>query len=262
MSELDSAFRSINAGECAGLSFGAYMAVGECGPHDKPSRGSISCYVIRDETTGESLSSRISSTLSSAPFRASYCSNVSLRLQLLAAPGWCSMHNKHILLLRFKINLYLLPSRLGFIPSTAASSHSTLHLSTSHLTHSLLASHSCLPSRMLHIAAVVTAVVFVLACSPSLSSALDNGLALRPQMGWNSWNHFGCNISEHLIRDTARTIVDSGLAAAGYNYINLDDCWAVARDNASRIVADPVAWPSGMFALGESHKQQTAASEL
>jgi hypothetical protein len=36
--------------------------------------------------------------------------------------------------------------------------------------------------------------------------------------GWNSWNHFGCNINEKLIQQTADTIVSTGLAAAGYEY--------------------------------------------
>uniref|UniRef100_A0A0E0Q7N7 alpha-galactosidase n=1 Tax=Oryza rufipogon TaxID=4529 RepID=A0A0E0Q7N7_ORYRU len=34
-------------------------------------------------------------------------------------------------------------------------------------------------------------------------SLLDNGLGRTPQMGWNSWNHFGCNINENTIRSTA-----------------------------------------------------------
>ncbi|XP_031249694.1 alpha-galactosidase-like isoform X2 [Pistacia vera] len=55
---------------------------------------------------------------------------------------------------------------------------------------------------------------------------LDNGLGRTPQMGWNSWNHFNCKIEEKLIRETADAMVSSGLAAAGYEYINLDDCWA------------------------------------
>lgn len=29
---------------------------------------------------------------------------------------------------------------------------------------------------------------------------LNNGVALTPGMGWNSWNHFGCNINEDLIK--------------------------------------------------------------
>ncbi len=53
-------------------------------------------------------------------------------------------------------------------------------------------------------------------------AGIDNGLALTPQMGWNSWNKFACSINETLIRQTADVLVSSGLAAAGYNYINLD----------------------------------------
>ena len=42
------------------------------------------------------------------------------------------------------------------------------------------------------------------------------GLALTPPMGWNSWNHYGCNIDETLIRRTADAMVSSGLRDAGY----------------------------------------------
>ena len=37
----------------------------------------------------------------------------------------------------------------------------------------------------------------------TLSTALDNGLAMKPQMGWNSWNQFGCDIDEQKIKDAA-----------------------------------------------------------
>ena len=55
--------------------------------------------------------------------------------------------------------------------------------------------------------------------------ALDNGLGLTPQMGWNSWNKFGCNINENLIKQTADKIVEMGLDKLGYKYVNIDDCW-------------------------------------
>lgn len=58
--------------------------------------------------------------------------------------------------------------------------------------------------------------------------SLDNGLGLTPQMGWNSWNHFGCKINETLIKKTADLLVSTGLAAKGYVYLNLDDCWQVS----------------------------------
>ena len=66
-----------------------------------------------------------------------------------------------------------------------------------------------------------------------LVSALDNGLGRTPPMGWNSWNHFHCNINETLIRQTADLMVSTGLAAKGYRYINLDHCWQI-DPNATR----------------------------
>ena len=77
------------------------------------------------------------------------------------------------------------------------------------------------------------------------------GLALTPPMGWNSWNHYGCNIDETLIRRTADALVASGLRDAGYVYVNLDDCWHGQRDAHGDIQPDPARFPSGMKALGD-----------
>ena len=49
-------------------------------------------------------------------------------------------------------------------------------------------------------------------------------------MGWNSWNKFGCNVSETLIREMADAMVSTGMKDAGYQYVVIDDCWQVARD--------------------------------
>ncbi|KHN14744.1 Alpha-galactosidase [Glycine soja] len=69
-------------------------------------------------------------------------------------------------------------------------------------------------------------------------------------MGWNSWNHFGCDINESLIRETADALVSSGLAALGYKYINLDDCWAeLNRDHQGNMVPKASTFPSGIKAL-------------
>mmetsp|Transcript_2013 Transcript_2013/g.3583 ORF Transcript_2013/g.3583 Transcript_2013/m.3583 type:complete len:602 (+) Transcript_2013:2-1807(+) len=82
--------------------------------------------------------------------------------------------------------------------------------------------------------------------------AKDNGLARTPPMGWNSWNHFACDISEELIKETADAILDTGLQSMGYEYINLDDCWqASERDMEGRIMPDAERFPSGMKALGD-----------
>ncbi|RZC71547.1 hypothetical protein C5167_034780 [Papaver somniferum] len=81
---------------------------------------------------------------------------------------------------------------------------------------------------------------------------LKNGLGSTPQMGWNSWNHFQCNIEEKLIKETADAMVSTGLLAVGYNYINLDDCWGeLNRDSQGNLVPKASAFPSGIKALAD-----------
>ena len=80
----------------------------------------------------------------------------------------------------------------------------------------------------------------------------DNGVARTPQMGWNSWNHFGCGISDTLIRAQADSMVSSGMAAAGYQYINLDDCWSeMARDSSGNLQGSATKFPNGIKALAD-----------
>ncbi len=81
--------------------------------------------------------------------------------------------------------------------------------------------------------------------------SLDHGLGRTPPMGWNSWNKFACNINEDLIKQTANAFISSGLAAAGYGYVNIDDCWQVSREVSGKIVADAKAFPSGIKALAD-----------
>ncbi|HYK82285.1 MAG TPA: glycoside hydrolase family 27 protein [Gemmatimonadales bacterium] len=82
-------------------------------------------------------------------------------------------------------------------------------------------------------------------------AALDNGLARTPPMGWNSWNHFGCDVSDRLLRETADAMVASGLRDAGYRYVVIDDCWQVARDHDGTLVADSARFPHGIRALAD-----------
>jgi alpha-galactosidase len=76
-------------------------------------------------------------------------------------------------------------------------------------------------------------------------------VARTPPMGWNSWNKFGCNVSEQLIKEMADAIVSSGMKDAGYQYVVIDDCWQVSRDAQGRIVPDATRFPSGMKTLGD-----------
>src|SRR3954471_12651328 len=84
------------------------------------------------------------------------------------------------------------------------------------------------------------------ALAPS-AAALDNGLAKTPPMGFNDWNAFGCNVSEQLIKQTADFFVSSGMKAAGYDYVNIEDCWMThSRDSGGRLVPDPAKFPDGI----------------
>lgn len=77
------------------------------------------------------------------------------------------------------------------------------------------------------------------------------GLAPTPPMGWNSWNHFACNVDEALIRATADAMVSSGMKDAGYEYVVIDDCWHGERDDEGLIRPDLKRFPSGMKALAD-----------
>jgi len=78
------------------------------------------------------------------------------------------------------------------------------------------------------------------------------GLALTPPMGWNSWNTFGTQIHETLVKEIVEALISSGMRDAGYQYVVLDDGWeAMERDSLGNIVPDPVKFPSGMKALAD-----------
>jgi alpha-galactosidase len=94
-------------------------------------------------------------------------------------------------------------------------------------------------------------VAILLFSCAGLVPALDNGLAKTPPMGWNSWNKFACNVSESLVKSAADAIVSSGMKDAGYEFVVIDDCWQVSRDENGNIIPDAKRFPSGMKALGD-----------
>jgi alpha-galactosidase len=75
---------------------------------------------------------------------------------------------------------------------------------------------------------------------------------LTPPMGWNSWNTFGTDINEKLVKDIADKFIELGLKDAGYEYLVLDDGWmAKDRDADGNLIADPIKFPNGMKALAD-----------
>ena len=95
---------------------------------------------------------------------------------------------------------------------------------------------------------ILTILIFF---SASLQAQKFENLLQTPPMGWNSWNTFACDINEEVIREAADYMVSSGMKAAGYEYINIDDCWHGERDAQGFIHEDKEKFPSGMKALAD-----------
>ncbi|MFT4235650.1 MAG: NPCBM/NEW2 domain-containing protein [Microbacterium sp.] len=83
--------------------------------------------------------------------------------------------------------------------------------------------------------------------------AIDLGdNADTPPMGFSTWNQFACDVDADLILQTAQAIVDSGMKDAGYEYINIDDCWAqTSRDEDGNLIADTEKFPDGIEGLAD-----------
>jgi alpha-galactosidase len=94
--------------------------------------------------------------------------------------------------------------------------------------------------------------LWILAVLLPLIYSLNNGVGLKPPMGWNTWYKFFCQINETLVKEATDALVYTGLKDLGYQYVNLDDCWQLSRDNKTgEIQADPQAFPSGIPALAD-----------
>ncbi len=98
---------------------------------------------------------------------------------------------------------------------------------------------------------VAAPTTLAIAAAPA-ADALDNGLGLTPQMGWNDWNAFGCDVNAKLVEQTADVMVANGMKTAGYDYVNIDDCWLEKqRDANGNLVPDPAKFPDGIKGVAD-----------
>ena len=68
-----------------------------------------------------------------------------------------------------------------------------------------------------------------------------------PTMGWSSWNTFGVNISEQIIKQQARAMVVQGFADVGYKYLNIDDGFFGGRNKQTgELLIHPTRFPNGL----------------
>lgn len=94
-------------------------------------------------------------------------------------------------------------------------------------------------------------ISLIILISLGTSAQKFENLVPTPPMGWNSWNKFGCNVSEKLIMQMADQMISSGMHDAGYEYIVIDDCWQVDRDENGNIVVDKDRFPNGIKTLAD-----------
>ncbi|MFG2001948.1 CBM35 domain-containing protein [Spirillospora sp. NPDC048911] len=86
------------------------------------------------------------------------------------------------------------------------------------------------------------------------SLALENGLARTPPMGFNNWNTTACRaeFNEAMVKSIADIFVSRGLKDAGYQYVNIDDCWAEPqRDASGNLVPHRTRFPNGIKAVAD-----------
>lgn len=116
-----------------------------------------------------------------------------------------------------------------------------------------------------HWARAAAAVIALAAATPALAQAADplapsakwsantRGAATLPPMGWNSWNAFTSDIDEEKLLASARIIVETGLAAKGYRYIDIDDGWWLKRRTSDgRMLIRTATFPSAALPDGST----------
>lgn len=82
--------------------------------------------------------------------------------------------------------------------------------------------------------------------------ALDNGLGRTPVLGWSSWNRYYNDVSDELIRATARALVSTNLSRLGFTSVHIDAGWLLhSRDAAGNLQIDPVKFPHGIGAVAD-----------
>jgi hypothetical protein len=96
---------------------------------------------------------------------------------------------------------------------------------------------------------LIANIFFAFIASSAFSQGTD--MSKTPLMGWSSWNNFGLGISETIINKQADAMVSSGLAAVGFNYINIDDGFFAGRNADGSLKIDAAKFPNGMKSVAD-----------
>jgi len=116
---------------------------------------------------------------------------------------------------------------------------------------------------MMNINSVILTALLLCLITFEEITCLDNGVAIKPPMGWMSWERYTCTIdcsrypndciSEQLFKTMATIMIKEGYKDAGYEYVNIDDCWPeLERDNIThKLVPDRKRFPNGIKNLAD-----------
>ena len=78
-------------------------------------------------------------------------------------------------------------------------------------------------------------------------------LTATPPMGWNNWAHYQCGYTAETVLANAMGLVETHLAARGYNTVTIDDCWMQkGRDTYGNLQADPHRFPKGIRPVADA----------
>ncbi|KAF1985014.1 glycoside hydrolase family 27 protein [Aulographum hederae CBS 113979] len=102
-------------------------------------------------------------------------------------------------------------------------------------------------------ATAVIIVVFSLVAQVLAASGLSyNGLALTPQMGWDTFNAYALDYDEDILMKNAQRLVDLGLRDLGYNVVILDDAMTEkTRSHDGKLIANATRFPSGLKSISK-----------
>lgn len=104
----------------------------------------------------------------------------------------------------------------------------------------------------LTVAAVTAGLTLAGGAGPAAAAPAAPAVASisTPPMGWASWNSFAAKINASVIKAQADAMASSGMAAAGYQYIDIDEgWWQGTRDASGNITVSASDWPGGMQAV-------------
>lgn len=104
---------------------------------------------------------------------------------------------------------------------------------------------------------LLTAAIAASMIPGSSATILNPEILPTPPMGYNDWSRFECAINQSVFTETADAMVSKGLLSAGYNRVNIDDCWmADSRTDEGKLTWNETLFPKGLPWLGKYLKEK------